>query len=499
MMNSTSLSEIRPIEFMLNGSVVTISPDQPDTTLLNWLRNTRHLTGSKEGCAEGDCGACSVIISRRGNDGFISHDAANACILLLPMLDNLVVTTVEHIAGPEGALHPVQQAMVDCHGSQCGFCTPGFVISMVAGWRQGIVWERQAIEDLIAGNLCRCTGYGPIIAAAESLAHQQSPSWESDRLAEENTWLQSRHSRPLIIATDRPFMAPDNIKDLSFAILDHPDKQIIAGATDIGLWVTKKHQLLSGFISVMGVPELNMIHEDDDSFTIGCAVSHGNAQTALAHAYPQLDELWRRFGSSQVRASGTVCGNLANGSPIGDLPPALLALGAYLTICHGGHERTLPLDQFYHDYMVNDLKDGEWVKSVTIPKITANQHVMIHKISRRFDQDISAVMGAFSYHIKDGKITSARIGFGGMAAIPKRAHNVEAALIGHKVNTPLESAITDLMEQDFTPIHDVRASAGYRLHVAKVLLERSVHTAETAFPELAGSGIHKLAWEGAAE
>ena len=511
-MNSKQLSEKRPISFMLNGSVITISPDQPDTTLLNWLRQSQHLTGSKEGCAEGDCGACSVIISRIRQNGTVSHDAANACILLLPMLDGIVLTTVEYIAGPDGMLHPVQQAMVDHHGSQCGFCTPGFVVSLVAGWRQGFsqsmslstAWKRQDIEDLIAGNLCRCTGYGPIIKAAESLANQQTqsraiPSWESDRLLQEKDWLEQHNVHSLITETDRPFIAPDDINTLSQLILDNPDKQIIAGATDIGLWVTKKHQIMSGFISVMRVPELNQITENEIGFTIGCGVNHADAMAELGDDFPQLNELWRRFGSRQVRASGTVCGNIANGSPIGDLPPAFLALGASLTIRHGNDERCLPLDQFYHDYMVNDLKEGEWVKSVTLPKIKANQHVMIHKISRRFDQDISAVMGAFSYDITDGKITAATIGFGGMAAIPKRAHVVEQALIGQQIDTPVSQKILDLIAQDFTPIDDVRASAEYRLHVATMLLSRSVQSSETMTPKLAGSEIHVLSWEGSGE
>lgn len=485
----------RPITFMLNGSVVSISPDQPDTTLLNWLRKYRHLTGTKEGCAEGDCGACSVITTRLRADGTVSYDAVNACILLLPMLDGLALTTIEYIKNSDGELHPVQQAMIDHHASQCGFCTPGFVMSLVAGWRQGISWHRQAIEDLIAGNLCRCTGYGPIVNAAKNLTNLSRPTWEVARLNDEKTWLESYHAEALMTETERAFIAPDTIDSLSQIIIDHPDKQIIAGATDIGLWVTKKHQILSGFISVMGVPELSEIIENDDSFTIGCGVSHRDAQVRLSDAFPCLVELWRRFGASQVRASGTVCGNLANGSPIGDLPPAFLALNAYLTIRQGQKERTLPLDQFYHDYMVSDLKQGEWIKSVTVPKITADQHIMIHKISRRFDQDISAVLGAFCYGLTDGKITSARIGFGGMAALPKRAHATEKALIGHLIDMPLNAEMLALIDQDFTPIDDVRASAAYRLHIAKTLLARSVQSADHMPLHLAGSGIDSLSWE----
>ncbi len=493
-----STSAPRPVVFMLNGQVVHCTLDQVDTTLLNWLRQSRHLTGSKEGCAEGDCGACSVIITRMHDDGKITHDAANACILLLPMLDGLVITTVEHIAGPSQKLHPVQAAMIEHHGSQCGFCTPGFIISMVAGWRQGMTWHRQNIEDLIAGNLCRCTGYGPIITAAESLSDIDMPKWEQDRIDAEKAWLKSHKQQPLNTGHGRSFNAPETIHDLSQAILDHPEAQIIAGATDIGLWVTKKHQILPSFISVMRVPELQRITEDENGFTIGCGVSHSIAKEQLSSAFPQLDELWRRFGSAQVRASGTVCGNLANGSPIGDLAPAFLALDASITIQRGSNERILPLDKFYHGYMDNDLNEGEWVKSVYIPKIGPDEHVMIHKISRRFDQDISAVMGAFSFMIRASKITSARIGFGGMAAIPARAYKTEAALIGHDANSSLSHNVTAALAEDFTPIDDVRASAAYRLHVAQSLLARAIMTDEKS-PSLAGAGINDINLNGAAE
>ena len=486
----------RPVRFMLNGDVIDVIPDEVDTTLLNWLRCERHLTGSKEGCAEGDCGACSVIISRFMADGVMRHEAANACILFLPMLDGLVITTIEHIAGPQGEFHPVQTAMVDNHGSQCGFCTPGFVVSLVAGWRQGMDWSRPNIEDLLAGNLCRCTGYGPIVAAAESLSSSSKPSWEKSRLRVEEDWLRScaiERLDALSVGDERSFIAPETIEDLSRAISDNPSARIIAGATDIGLWVTKRHEVLPSFISVMRVGVLQDIVEDGDGFMIGCGVSHGIAKERLSGAFPQLGELWRRFGASQVRASGTVCGNLANGSPIGDLAPAFLALGASLVIMHGEDERVLSLDGFYHDYMTNDLKEGEWVKSVYLPKLKSGEHLMLHKISRRFDQDISSVMGAFFYRMDEGIIAEARVGFGGMAAVPARARATESALLGHAMNTSLDEATLERIADDFTPIDDVRGGADYRLKGAKALLARSVWTEGDASPvTLAGGGINDL-------
>ena len=379
--------------------------------------------------------------------------------------------------------------------SQCGFCTPGFVISMVAGWRQKMAWSRQNIEDLIAGNLCRCTGYGPIITAAESLANQKPPQWEEARLKEEIAFLEGYDQAALNVGDGRGFIAPQDVEGLSKTILENPDAQIIAGATDIGLWVTKRHQIMPAFISVMRVPELQEITEDEKGYLIGCGVSHEMAKDYLADAFPELDELWRRFGSS-VRATGMFAVILPMARSIGDLPPALLALGASLIIRHGDTEREVALDDFYHDYMVNDLKEGEWVKAVFIPKRSDDAHLMIHKISRRFDQDISAVMGAFYYRLEDGKIAEARIGFGGMAATPKRAIKTEAAIIGQTITDVLSDEILDQIGADFTPIDDVRASATYRLNVAKALLARSV---EKAPLNLAGGGVDALGVKGAAE
>ena len=489
----------RPVTFLLNGVETTVSPERADVTLLNWLRQDRGLTGSKEGCAEGDCGACSVVVARLNDaqvdhtKGRISHHAANACILFLPMIDGLSITTVEGIAGPKGEWHPVQEAMVKHHGSQCGFCTPGFVLSLFAGWRQGMTWQRPQIEELLAGNLCRCTGYGPIVTAAESLAHADHPEWDQQRFENEKHWLVNHRASDLDTGQTQRFMAPKTIKDLSHAIADHPQFQILAGATDIGLWVTKQHRKMPGFISVMAVDDLAVITDNDDHYTIPAAVSHNTAHQALAQDFPPLDALWKRFGSAQVRASGTVCGNLANGSPIGDLAPCFLALGAELTLQYRDQERPLPLHQFFLGYQRQDRRDGEWLKAVKIPKLAADEAFYALKISRRFDQDISAVMGAFWFQIKDGQIMDARLGYGGMAAIPARAPATEQALIGRKIDEVLKDndlgAITpplkDALAQDFTPIDDVRASRDYRQHMAFNLLMKALRAAASGTPNAA--------------
>jgi xanthine dehydrogenase small subunit len=478
------------IEFLLNGQQMTVAAARSDDTLLNWLRQDRKLTGSKEGCAEGDCGACTILLARAGPEGEITYQPVNGCILFLPMLDGCSLTTVEGVAGPEGALHPVQAALVENHASQCGFCTPGFVVSLLAGWQSGCGWSEQEIEDLLAGNLCRCTGYGPIVAAGKALAGQPRPKWETERLAAEADWLRSRVPAPLSYGQPaQPFYAPVDCAELSRLVLEHPTAQIIAGATDIGLWVTKKQQELPGFISVMQVAELQQITETEEHFEIAAAVSHAAASDRLAEHYPALGEIWRRFGSTQVRASGTVCGNIANGSPIGDLAPAFLALGAELVLQKGPQQRILPIEDFFLSYGVQDRQPGEWLRAVRLPKLRDGQVFQAMKISRRFDQDISAVMAAFFLQLQDRQIITARCGFGGMAGVPVRARQCEEALTGVVLADRPPAAALAGLAADFAPITDMRASADYRAAVAGNLLAK-------LFAGLASGVVMRLAGDG---
>jgi len=440
--------------FVLNGAVVSIN-DQPETrTLLDWLRETRGLTGTKEGCNEGDCGACTVMVT----DGHGTH-ALNACILFLPQLQGKAVRTVEGLTGPDGAPHPVQSAMIDHHGSQCGFCTPGFVMSMASAHLNG-----QADHDTqLAGNLCRCTGYAPIIRAAQAAADQPAPDW-------------------LVKATDPDFIFPQILENPAAnrprtgdALADwyqaHPDGRLIAGATDVGLWVTKQLRDLGPVAFIAGIEDLRGITVNDREIRIGAVTPVADLIPALDPYHPGFCAMLRRYGSAQVRAAATIGGNIANGSPIGDGPPALIALGATVHLRKGAARRALLLQDFFLDYGKQDRAPGEFVEAITIPR--QPDRLRCYKISKRFDQDISALLGCFNITLSDGIVTGARIAFGGMAGIPKRASAVEAAITGKPWAEDTVMAALPAFAQDFTPMSDMRASADYRLDCAKNLLLRA--------------------------
>ncbi|EAR50442.1 xanthine dehydrogenase, small subunit [Oceanicola granulosus HTCC2516] len=438
------------ISFWLNGALVAV--DAPPTrTLLDHLRETQGLTGTKEGCNEGDCGACTVMVTDAAG-----ARAINACILFLPQLHGKAVRTVEGLAGPDGSLHPVQQAMIDKHGSQCGFCTPGFVVTMAVGHLQGRVDH----DDLLAGNLCRCTGYAPIIRAAEAAEGVPVPEW--------------MHEDAALVARglDAPGpIAPESADALAAWYLEHPDAVLVAGATDVGLWVTKGLRDLGEVAFLNRCAELRAIEERDGALRVGAAVSLAELHRALGARLPSLAELIRRFGSEQVRAAATVGGNIANGSPIGDSPPALIALGATLHLRRGDARREMPLEDFFLDYGKQDRRPGEFVEAVTFPADAPA--LRCYKISKRFDQDISAVCGCFNVTVADDStVTAARIAFGGMAATPKRAAAVEAALVGRPWGEASLAAALDAFADDFTPLSDMRASEPYRLEVARNLLRR---------------------------
>ena len=468
------------LRFLLGDRLVEIETCDPTLTVLDWLRLDQRMTGSKEGCAEGDCGACTVVVGRLDR-GRLRYEAINACIRFLPTLDGCQLLTVEHLKGADGALHPVQQAMVECHGSQCGFCTPGFVMSLLALRLNEAEPGVGRIEDALAGNLCRCTGYEPIIAAGRRM--DEIAPREADRFMQERETIAKRlaalnDTKTLTLQGEGgSFHGPATVEALANLVAAHPRATLVAGATDVGLWVTKAMKRLDPVIYLGRIEALRAITDEGDHLRFGAMAGHIDVRTALAALSPQLDELMRRFGGEQVRNAGTIGGNIANGSPIGDLPPALIALDATLVLARRGEtgieRRSIPLESFFIEYRKQDRRPGEFVESVQVPKLADGVLFHASKISKRFDEDISAVCGAFRLTLgSDGRISEARLAYGGMAGIPKRATAAEAALVGQLWNETAVTTATAALPQDFTPLDDMRASAQYRLTIAGNLLRR---------------------------
>ena len=468
-MNPDASSAIR---FLLDGEVVRLCHLPPTTTVLEWLREHRGRCGTKEGCNEGDCGACTVVIGRL-RDGRIERRAINSCIRLLPTIDGCELTTVESLSPPEGPLHPVQQALVDHHASQCGFCTPGFVMALHAQYLVNPSPTREEVLDALSGNLCRCTGYRPIVDAA--LALRDVP--------DAGLWSRADAASPArvtaLMAIQREetlalpgFTAPRSLDAFADAYLANPQAQLLAGGTDIGLWVTKQHREFASILYLGEVAELQQIDHARDAITIGAAVTLSDAWGALVAEHPPLADLARRFASTLVNNSGTLCGNLGNGSPIGDAMPALIALGASVNLRCGEARRTIPLEALYLGYQKKDLADGEFIESVRVPRAVAGLRLAAYKLSKRADQDISAVCAGFAVTLDGESIASARIGFGGMAAIPARARHAEAALIGQPWTAETFARAAEALKADFQPLGDLRGTAAYRSLSAARLLER---------------------------
>jgi xanthine dehydrogenase small subunit len=452
------------IRFSLDGKIVELTNVDPTLTVLNLLRYDLRRTGTKEGCAEGDCGACTVAL----HDGE-TWKAVNSCILFAPMLDGRALATVESLGGHDA----VQTAMVDLHGSQCGFCTPGFVMSLWVHRQNGAAKTPAALNDALAGNLCRCTGYGPIVAAGQQMGETTAPPPAPVAAPEDlGDMLALTWSDPLSGATRRWF-SPRSLDALAELAEAHPQAVILAGATDVGLWVTKQHRSLETVIWLGEVAELKTLTATPESLRIGAGVRYAEAHAALAALYPELGEMIRRLGSTQVRNSGTIGGNIANGSPIGDMPPALIAAGATLVLRKGAATRELPLEDYFLAYGKQDRQAGEFVEAVIVPAPKPGGVLKVYKLSKRFDQDISAVCAAFALDIEQGVVSGARIAFGGMAATPKRATAAEAALVGQAWDTVALEAACAALQTDFTPLSDMRASAAYRMTAAQNLLRKA--------------------------
>ncbi|MDN0083543.1 xanthine dehydrogenase small subunit [Crenobacter sp. SG2305] len=460
------------VRFFLNGQLHEVVPSSPTQTLLNYLREDVGLTGTKEGCAEGDCGACTVTEATLEADGKVHFRAINACIRFVPSLDGKALWTVEGVAQQDGSLHPVQQAMVDCHGSQCGFCTPGFVMSMYTMYQNGDVKPcRDEVLDNLSGNLCRCTGYRPIIDAVQSMGSYPAVPTDVDAVTEQLKSIRP-DSTVALEGNGQRYFAPATAAELASLYEQYPDAIILAGGTDVGLWVTKNLMTLKTVIYLGNVEELKVIEQNDSEIRINAASLLNDAFPALVNEYPELEELWKRFSSMPIRNSGTLVGNVANGSPIGDSAPILIAIGTRVVLRKGERRRELALEDLYLDYRKQDREAGEFVEAIVVPKRRTDQAVATYKLSKRFDQDISAVCGAYALRLDNGKVADARIAYGGMAATSKRAISTEKALIGKQWSEETVRAAMEAMGEDYRPMTDMRASSDYRIKTAKNLLLR---------------------------
>ncbi|EEA01977.1 xanthine dehydrogenase, small subunit, partial [Burkholderia sp. H160] len=474
-----------PIRFYHRNAIRQIQDAPVTRTVLQYLREDAHCTGTKEGCAEGDCGACTVVIGERNAAGGIDFKAVNACIQFLPTLDGRALFTVEDLRQPDGSLHPVQQAMVDCHGSQCGFCTPGFIMSMWALYEKHghehscanrTVPSREAISNALTGNLCRCTGYRPIVDAAERMFDAPAPQVPVNvkALADTLATLARRDTFHYEHAGQR-FAAPRTVAALARIKEQEPDARLLAGSTDIGLWVTKQMRELDNVVYVGQIAELQKLETNDDWIEIGAGVSVEKAYAEIAKQYPELIEMWQRFASLPIRNAGTLGGNIANGSPIGDSMPGLIALGARVIVRGGDIEREMPLEDLYLAYQKKDMAGHEFVVGLKVPTrggARANLRFRTYKLSKRFDSDISAVCAAFSYIADGDVIREPRIAFGGMAATPKRALHAEAVLRDAEWHEATAQAAMLALGNDYAPLTDMRATSDYRLEAAKNTLYR---------------------------
>ena len=470
----------QPIRFFHRGQVVEVRDADPTRSVLNWLREDARCTGTKEGCNEGDCGACTVVIGSLPEQGdALQLQTVNACIQFLPTLHGKALFTVEDLkkepAAP--ALHPVQQAMVDCHGSQCGFCTPGFVMSLWSTYEHhqacGTRPSRQQLADDLSGNLCRCTGYRPILDAGQRMFDLPVERLDSTPVVQALRQLQREGTFEYSAPGAHRFYAPTSLDELATLREQLPGARLLAGSTDVGLWVNKQFRDLGDILYIGDVREMAQVQQQDGVLHIGAGASLEDAWTALVRRWPTLTDVWLRFASPPIRHAGTMGGNVANGSPIGDSPPVLMALDAEIELRRGARMRRMPLADFYLDYMKNQLEPGEFVQALRVPLGAApTRQVRAYKISKRFDCDISALCAGFSIDVRDGVVHDVRLAFGGMAATVRRAAQAEAALRGQPWSEASVTAAQQALARDFTPLTDMRASAAYRLQVAQNLLQR---------------------------
>jgi xanthine dehydrogenase small subunit len=460
------------IQFLLNRELRTEHALDPNVTVLQYLREHVGKPGTKEGCASGDCGACTVVVGELDGER-VRYRTLNSCLTFVSSLHGKQLISVEDLKH-QGRLHSVQQAMVDCHGSQCGFCTPGFVMSLFALQKNSEGFDKADTMEALAGNLCRCTGYRPIIDAAEQACCQQQP--DQFDAAEAQTVAQLKSIAPSDTAElnsgDKRCLLPLTVADLADLYAANPDARLLAGGTDLALEVTQFHRVLPVMIYVGHIESMKRVEIVADNIEIGAATSLSDSYAALAAEYPDFGELLHRFASLQIRNQGTLGGNIGNASPIGDAPPLLIALGAQIVLRKGNDTRNLPIEDYFLDYKVTARQEAEFIEKILVPRAQHNQAFRAYKVSKRLDDDISAVCAAFNLRIEDGVVQDARIAFGGMAAIPKRAAACEAALRGTAWNNAAIERACSALAEDFTPLSDFRASKEYRLLIAQNLLRK---------------------------
>ncbi|WP_408597533.1 xanthine dehydrogenase small subunit [Limnohabitans sp.] len=472
------------VRFVLDGQIVEAQGVRRTTTVLDYLREQLHRKGTKEGCAEGDCGACVVMVGELNAAGTgVNYVPVNSCIQLLPALDGKSVKTVESLKKADGSLHPVQEAMVGCHGSQCGFCTPGIVMSLVNLVQTNTSPKRQEITDALSGNLCRCTGYTPIIDATVKACEKKTALKVDDsadvpllqeikRAATPTLSLDGDIIVQPVVRTKKgnEFVSPATLAEVSDYLVKHPTTTLLAGSTEVGLQVNKQFSRPDHIMYLGNVQELRQVADTPKAWRIGAAVSLTQVETLVAEAYPDFAEVLRRFGSPPIRSTATLAGNIANGSPIGDTMPCLMALGASLVLRRGNKTRNVALDQFYTGQKQNVLQPGEFIEAIDLPKPVAGQVFRAHKVSKRFEQDISATCAAISYSLKDGKLSGVKLAYNGLAPSPCRAPKLEAVLEGKTPASVSAAELDAAIAASFVARDGLRATWAYRSLVARNLV-----------------------------
>ncbi len=462
------------IKFYLNDELIELENIGARETLLDYLRLEHSLTGTKEGCGEGDCGACTVLVGRV-ETGELEYKTINACICLMPSLNASHVVTVESLRTLDGTLHPTQQSMVKNHGSQCGFCTPGIVMSLYGAWIKSVEPTNDNIERSLQGNLCRCTGYGPIIQAAKSI--NRFGLVRDDKLLQRKAMMKNNlialklNHHSIGINQNSKYIVPESLESFSELFLTCPEATIVAGATDVGLWITKDMSMINPIIFIGNLSELQNIHENKQIIDFGACVTYSKCEPVLSKYYPAVHDYFYRIAGEQIRNVGTIGGNIGNGSPIGDLAPLFIALRGTILLRKGDARREIAIEDYFINYGVQDLKPSEFIESIRIP-LNQNLFLFTYKISKRRDEDISTVSAIFSFEVLENKLLNVRLVFGGMAPIPKRAKHAEESLNGKIFDSSIVKLAQLAIENDFQPISDMRASSHYRMQVAKNLIQK---------------------------